>query len=78
MADNKKTPAVLLDDLAALDPTRRRTVAKELRKVAETFAEVSDGRNTAYTLRLLATDLIRIRESSNLGEVDGGLGSILA
>ena len=67
MADNKKTPAVLLDDLAALDPTRRRTVAKELRKVAEIFAQVSDGRNTAYTLRLLATDFIRTRRTVKSG-----------
>ena len=38
MADNKKTPAALLDDLAALDPPQRREVAATLRTVAETFA----------------------------------------
>ena len=45
---------MLLDELAALDPPTRREVAKELRKVAETFAEVPDGRRTAQALRLLA------------------------
>jgi hypothetical protein len=54
MADTEKTPAMLLDELATLDPAQRREVAKELRKVAETFAEVSDGRNTTYMLGLLA------------------------
>jgi len=38
MADTAKTAAMLLDELAALDPPTRREVAKELRKVAETFA----------------------------------------
>jgi hypothetical protein len=50
MADTEKTPAMLLDELATLDPAQRREVAKELRKVAETFAEVSDGRNTPTCL----------------------------
>ena len=54
MADTEKTAAMLLDDLAALDPPQRRQVAKELRQMAETFAEVPDGRNTAHTLGLLA------------------------
>jgi len=54
MADTEKTPAMLLDELATLDPAQRREVAKELRKVAETFAEVPDGRDTAHTLGLLA------------------------
>ena len=35
-------------------PQQRCEVAKELRKVAETFAEVPDGRDTAHTLGLLA------------------------
>ena len=38
MADNEKTPTALLDELTALDPAQRREVAKELCKVAETFA----------------------------------------
>ena len=54
MADTEKTAATLLAELAALDPPQRREVAKELRKVAENFAGVPDGRNTAHTLRLLA------------------------
>ncbi len=40
MADNKKTPAALLDHLTALDPAQRCEVAKELRTAAETFAGV--------------------------------------
>ncbi len=54
MADNKKTPAALLDDLAALDPPKRREVAAVLRSVAETFAGVPEGRDTAHALRMLA------------------------
>ena len=50
MADTDNTPETLLADLAALDPAQRREVAKELRKVAETFAEVPDGRHTGDTL----------------------------
>jgi hypothetical protein len=38
MADTK-TPETLLDELAALNPAQWHEVAKELRKVAETFAE---------------------------------------
>ena len=53
MADTDITPETLLDELAALDPTQRREVAKELRKVAETFAEVSDG-HTGDTHWMLA------------------------
>ncbi|MGO9354816.1 MAG: hypothetical protein ACLP3C_29750 [Mycobacterium sp.] len=54
MADIEKTTATLLDELAALEPARRRELAKQLRKVAETFAGVPDGRHTAHTLRMLA------------------------
>ncbi len=54
MADTEKTPATLLDQLAALELARRRELAKQLRKVAETFAEVPDGKHTAHTLGLLA------------------------
>jgi hypothetical protein len=38
MADTEKTPAMLLDELATLDPPQRREVAAALRTVAETFA----------------------------------------
>ena len=54
MVDTAKTAAMLLDELAALDPPTRREVAKELRKVAETFAGVPDCRHTAHAFRLLA------------------------
>lgn len=54
MADAEKAAAMLLDELAALDLAQRREVAMDLRKVAETFADVPDGRDTAHTLRLLA------------------------
>ena len=50
MADTDNTPETLLADLAALNPAQRREVAKELRKVAETFAGVPDGRHTGDTL----------------------------
>ncbi len=54
MPDNEKTAGMLLDDLAALDPAQRREVAKELRNLSETFAEVSDGRTTTHVLGVLA------------------------
>ncbi len=54
MADTAKTAAMLLDELAALDPAQRREVAKELRKVAETFAEVPDGKTASHVLGVLA------------------------
>jgi len=54
MADREISSGVLLDELAALDPKQRREVAKDLRKVAENFADVPDARHAAYTLGLLA------------------------
>jgi hypothetical protein len=51
MADSEQTAATLLDGLAALDPAQLREVASVLRRVAETFAQVPDGRDTAHTLR---------------------------
>ncbi len=54
MPDNEKTAGMLLDDLAALDPAQRREVAKELRNLSETFAEVSDGKATSHVLGVLA------------------------
>ena len=53
------TPQLLPDKLAALDPAQRRGVAVVLRHVAETFAEVPDGKHTAHTLRLLAVTVAR-------------------
>ncbi len=49
MANIEKSPATLLDKMAALDPHKRWDVASEPHKVAETFAEVSDRRHTART-----------------------------
>ncbi|MGO8936167.1 MAG: hypothetical protein ACLQLO_03135 [Mycobacterium sp.] len=46
--------AALLDELAAPDPRQRREVAAILRSVAETFAGVPDGRDTAHALRMVA------------------------
>jgi hypothetical protein len=53
MPDNDKT-TTLLDELAVLAPAQRREVAIELRKVAETFAEVSDGKTASHVLGILA------------------------
>jgi hypothetical protein len=53
VADNK-TSTVLLDQLAALNPTRRRELAAALRGVAETLAEVRDGKTASHVLGVLA------------------------
>ena len=54
MPDNEKTAGMLLDELAALDPAQRRKVAKELRNLSETLAEVSDGKTASHVLGVLA------------------------
>ena len=54
MADSEKIPATLLDELAALNPPQRQEVAKELQRVAETFAEVPAGKTASYVLGVLA------------------------
>ena len=57
MADEQKketSPTTLLDQLVSLDPHQRRKITATLRSVAETVAEVPDGRQTAHTLGLLA------------------------
>ncbi|MGO9928808.1 MAG: hypothetical protein ACLPLP_22545 [Mycobacterium sp.] len=54
MSGTEKSHAVLLDELVALDREQRCELAEKLRKVAETFAEVPDGRHTVHTVRLLA------------------------
>ena len=60
MADIEKTAAMLLNELAALNQAQRHEVAKELRKLAETFAEVGpEGRHSAQALQLLAACLPR-------------------
>jgi len=43
-----------LDELAGLDPQERREVAKTLRGVSETFAEVPDGKMASHTLGVIA------------------------
>jgi hypothetical protein len=40
--------------LRPLDSARRGEVAEELRKVAETFADVPDGKTASYVLGVLA------------------------
>jgi hypothetical protein len=54
MSGTETSHTALLNELAALDPSQRRGVAAALRRVAETFAGVPDGRDAAHTLRLLA------------------------
>ena len=54
VVDRELSRRTLFDELASLDLSQRREVAKELRTVAETFAGVRDGRHTAHALRLLA------------------------
>ena len=54
MSATDKIHAALLDDLAALGLRQRHEVATELRKVAETFAEVPDGKAASYVLGVLA------------------------
>ena len=54
MADTENPAAMLLDELAALDPSQRREVARKLWKVAENFAEVPDGKTISHVLGLLA------------------------
>jgi hypothetical protein len=51
MPDSEKT-AMLLGEMAALDPAQRHEVAEELRQVSETFAEMPDGRHTAHALEV--------------------------
>jgi hypothetical protein len=54
MANADNAAEMLLDKLASLDPSARRDLAKKLRRVAETLAEVPDGKTTSYVLGVLA------------------------
>ena len=54
MADTKKSPAMLLDELANLDPQERREVAATLRRLSATFGEVPDGKTASHSLGVLA------------------------
>jgi hypothetical protein len=66
MADTEKTPATLLDELVALDQAQRCEVAEELRKVAESFAEVPDGRHIAQHSGCWPTSSTRSELSTHL------------
>ncbi len=48
------SPANLLDQLADLDPQERLQLAATLRRLSETFAEVSDGKTASHVLGVLA------------------------
>ena len=54
VADTNKTSTMLVDELAALDPARRQELAAVLRAVAETLAEVRDGKTASHTIGVLA------------------------
>src|SRR5262245_48575353 len=54
VANTNKTSRMLIDQLAALDPARRRELAAALRSVAETLAEVRDGKTAAHVVGVLA------------------------
>ena len=54
LADTNNTSTMLVDELAALDLAHRRELAAALRSVAETFAEVPDGKTTSHVLGVLA------------------------
>ncbi len=54
MADMDKSPAMLLDELVALDQAQRCEVAEGCAKVAEIFAEVPDGQKAGCVLGVLA------------------------
>ena len=47
MADMEKSPVMLLDELASLDPQARREVGATLRQLSETFSPVRDGKTTS-------------------------------
>ena len=54
VADTNRTSTMLIDELAALDPAQRRELAAALRSVAETLAEVPDGKTASHVLGVLA------------------------
>jgi hypothetical protein len=54
MPNHKNTPTTRLDELVDLDQAQRYAVAAELRTVAETLAEVSDGNAASHVLGVLA------------------------
>lgn len=54
VANTNKTTRMLIDQLAALDPARRRELAAALRTVAETVADVRDGKTASHVVGVLA------------------------
>ena len=54
MSDTNKTPTMLVDELAALDPAQRRELAAALRSVADTLAEVRDGKTASHVVGVFA------------------------
>ena len=54
LADTNNTSTMLVDELAALDLAHRRELAAALRCVAETLAEVRDGKTASFVLGVLA------------------------
>jgi hypothetical protein len=54
MADTNKTSTMLVAELAALDLARRRELAAALRGVAETLADVRDGKTASHVVGVLA------------------------
>jgi hypothetical protein len=54
LADTNNTSTMLVDELAALDLAHRRELAAALRSVAETLAEVRDGKTASFVLGVLA------------------------
>ncbi len=54
MADEEMSPAMLIDELAALDSTARGELAITLRHLSDTFDEVRDGKTASHTLGVLA------------------------
>lgn len=51
---NTNSSAPLLDELVSLRPQERRQLAATLRRLSETFAEVSDGTTPSHVLGVLA------------------------
>jgi|KBSSwiStaDraftv2_1062776.scaffolds.fasta_scaffold4329920_2 hypothetical protein len=54
VSDTNKTPTMLVDELAALDPAQRRELAAALRSVADTLAEVRDGKTASHVVGVFA------------------------
>ena len=55
MSDTAEVSAAgLLDQLAALDPRQRRELARIVRGLSATLAEVPDGKTTSHVLGVLA------------------------